>query len=216
MIKSKGNMYDWVDYTWNPIKGKCEHDCSYCYMKRFGKQNPIHLDKKELKKDLGKNNKIFVGSSIDLFANDIPDGWIRKVFNYISNFDNTYYFQSKNVQRMWKWSCEPYIFGTTIETNRTYEKIMQNSPPVETRGFHLGLIPTKKFITIEPIMDFDMNEFIHLIEYAQPNFVNVGADSGNNKLPEPSKEKILNLINELSKFTKVNIKSNLLRLIKGK
>ena len=30
---SNGNMYKFVNYTWNPIKGKCLHDCSYCYMK---------------------------------------------------------------------------------------------------------------------------------------------------------------------------------------
>jgi DNA repair photolyase len=30
---SKGNMYPFVTHTWNPIRGKCPHDCSYCYMK---------------------------------------------------------------------------------------------------------------------------------------------------------------------------------------
>ena len=32
---SKGDMYKFVNYTWNPIKGKCLHDCSYCYMKQI-------------------------------------------------------------------------------------------------------------------------------------------------------------------------------------
>jgi len=71
MIKSKGNMYDWVDYTWNPIKGKCEHDCSYCYMKKFGKQNPIHLDKKELKKDYCKiSTPIYSEHGIEIYNGD--------------------------------------------------------------------------------------------------------------------------------------------------
>lgn len=35
MIKeSKGNMYEFVTHTWNPIKGKCSHGCTYCYMKK--------------------------------------------------------------------------------------------------------------------------------------------------------------------------------------
>ena len=31
----KGDMYKFIDFTWNPIKGKCLHDCSYCYMKQI-------------------------------------------------------------------------------------------------------------------------------------------------------------------------------------
>lgn len=38
--EQKGNMYNFITHTWNPIKGKCWHDCSYCYMKKF-KQKPI-------------------------------------------------------------------------------------------------------------------------------------------------------------------------------
>lgn len=44
--KSKGNMYPWVTYTWNPIKGKCPHECRYCYMKGYP-QPELHLDEKE-------------------------------------------------------------------------------------------------------------------------------------------------------------------------
>ena len=28
--RQKGNMYPWITHTWNPIKGKCPHDCTYC------------------------------------------------------------------------------------------------------------------------------------------------------------------------------------------
>ena len=38
---SKGNMYEWVTHTWNTVKGECYHNCSYCYMKRWGKLNPV-------------------------------------------------------------------------------------------------------------------------------------------------------------------------------
>ena len=27
-------MYPWVTHTWNPLAGRCKHDCNYCYMKR--------------------------------------------------------------------------------------------------------------------------------------------------------------------------------------
>ena len=29
---AKGNMYGFITHTWNPIKGHCYHQCSYCYM----------------------------------------------------------------------------------------------------------------------------------------------------------------------------------------
>lgn len=68
---SKGNMYEFITHTWNTIKGECYHDCSYCYMKRFGKLNKVRFDAKELKTDLGTGNFIFVGSSCDMFAENI-------------------------------------------------------------------------------------------------------------------------------------------------
>ena len=52
--KSAGNMYDFVTHTWNTVKGLCPHGCSYCYMKRWGTQNPVRFDAKELRTDLGK------------------------------------------------------------------------------------------------------------------------------------------------------------------
>jgi hypothetical protein len=37
----KGNMYTWVNFTWNPIRGQCSHDCRYCYVKKQG-EDDIH------------------------------------------------------------------------------------------------------------------------------------------------------------------------------
>jgi hypothetical protein len=44
--------------------------------------------------------------------------------------------------------------------------------------------------------------------------VNIGADSGNNRLPEPSPEKIAALIEALRPYTRVYLKPNLKRLYK--
>ena len=95
--KSKGNMYDFVTHTWNTVKGKCYHDCSYCYMKKWGKLNDVRFDEKELKTDLGKDNFIFVGSGCDMFAESIPDEWIKKTLKHCGLYeDNQYLFQTKN------------------------------------------------------------------------------------------------------------------------
>ena len=73
--EAKGNMYEFVSHTWNPIKGKCYHGCSYCYMDKLSpKRGEARLDAGELANAcLGSGNFIFVGSSIDMFAQDILD-----------------------------------------------------------------------------------------------------------------------------------------------
>ena len=58
--KSTGNMYEFITLTWNTIKGECPHGCSYCYMKRWGKQPPLHFDEKELKTKLGLETNVTV------------------------------------------------------------------------------------------------------------------------------------------------------------
>jgi DNA repair photolyase len=220
--KSKGNMYEWITHTWNTVKGECYHDCSYCYMKKWGKLNPVRFDEKELKTDLGSGNFIFVGSSCDMWAQDIPEEWILKTLEHCRNYDNDYLFQTKNPTRV----CDSIVNNTlpmrsvvctTIETNRFYKAIMRNSPPTDIRADqmeelnHLGV---DTYVTIEPIMDFDIDELVDLISLSQAEQVNIGADSGNNNLPEPPREKILELISELEKFTKVKQKDNLKRLLK--
>jgi len=63
-------------------------------------------------------------------------------------------------------------------------------------------------------MKFDLDIFVKELKDVLPKQINIGADSGNNRLPEPSKENILELIKQLETFTKVKIKKNLNRLLK--
>lgn len=219
--ESKGNMYTWVTHEWNPVKGECFHNCSYCYMKRWGKQNPIRLSSAEFKDDLGSGNTIFVVSGSDLFAQDVPDEWIRKTLEYCREFDNTYLFQTKNPGNVEQWIDlgfipEKSIFCTMIETNRWYGEHMGNCPLPKTRAMdindvaHLGF---KTYVTIEPIMKFDLDEMLYLIETCLPEQVNIGADSGNNHLPEPTKDEVLALIDGIKQFAVIDQKRNLSRLL---
>ncbi len=217
--ESKGNMYEWITHTWNTVKGACPHDCSYCYMKRWGKLNPVRFDEKELKTDLGNGNFIFVGSSCDMFAEDIPYEWITKTLEHCNQYDNNYLFQSKNPKYfdgIAIWGIEKFALCTTIETNRVYPE-MCNSPEPVDRAIQLGRIPIEeKYVTIEPIMDFDLRNLVSLIRNCNPVQINIGADSGNNNLPEPDSNKIGELIEALSEFTIVKLKKNLKRLYQFK
>ena len=216
----KSNMYQFIDATWNTIKGECFHDCSYCYMKRWGKLKPVRFDEKELKTDLGTGNFIFVGSSCDMFAENIPDEWIKKTLKHMEKFDSKYLLQTKNPTRVLDFidACvitDKCVICTTIESNKDLFEIKRNSPDVFKRAMAMNelsqIIDT--YVTIEPIMDFDMDIMVQLIRDCNAKQINIGADSGRNNLPEPSKEKVLQLVSELQKFTIIHNKSNLQRLL---
>ncbi len=223
--KQKGNMYGFVTHTWNPIRGKCPHDCKYCYMKSFWeiqKSEKQVLDEKCLQDNLGSENFIFVGSSTDMFAESVPDNWIEEVFKCCKNreFKNKYLFQTKNPKKMMQGKFIDTIpsfsyLGITLETNRDTDKISSTMNPVERFQWFATEIPAylAKFVTIEPIMDFDIEPLVQWIKVIKPRFVAIGADSKGHNLPEPSPKKLKALIEELKKFTEVKIKPNLNRLL---
>lgn len=219
--EAKGDMYSFVSHTWNPIKGKCEHGCAYCYMNRLGeKTKPVRLDEKLLNDDLGTGNFIFVVTGTDMFASNIPSEWITKTLDYCDKFDNKYLFQSKNPRRFLEF-IEHSVFKksvicTTIESNRDYSEIMCNAPKIEERVSAMEKIAAKgleTYVTIEPIMDFDQEELAEMIKRCKPTQVNIGARTGRKiEMPEPTRKQIVNLIEELEKFTTVEEKKNLSRL----
>ena len=220
VTKQKGNMYDFVTHMWGPVKGKCKHDCSYCYMKnpRF-KLGDLRIDEKAMRNRLGEDRVIFVCHTIDLFANDVPAEWINRVLSHCCEYPkNRYLFQSKNPTRIIDfagWLPKNVFIGTTIETNRT-EYYESKAPSYIERAEALGKLSKMGFetmVTIEPIFDFDLDEFVDIIITANPVWVNVGADSKGHSLPEPSKEKITALIETLQAQTDVELKRNLDRIL---
>ena len=77
--KSIGNMYNFITHTWNTIKGECPHGCSYCYMKRWGKQPPLHFDEKELDTPPQEDKEyLFYFASKGERGMIISDTWERK------------------------------------------------------------------------------------------------------------------------------------------
>ena len=220
--ESKGNMYPFISHTWNTVKGECYHDCSYCYMKRWGKLNTVRFDEKELKTDLGKGNFIFVGSSCDMFAENIPDEWIKKTLKHMEKFDSKYLLQTKNPTRVLDFidACvitDKCVVCTTIESDSYYPEIMRNSPQPMQRSIAMQQISeiVDTFVTIEPILDFNLEHMVAMIKRCNPVQVNIGVNTSFKiSLPEPSKEKVTQLIEELQKFTTIHNKTNLKRLMK--
>ena len=197
--KAGGEMYEFVTHTWNTVKGDCFHNCRYCYMKKDIRHNEFanepRLDYNEFRTDLGSNNFIFVGSGIDLFANDIPNSWIVKTLDYCNAacntlfFSNRYLFQSKNPKRILEFIKHP-VFKYSTED--------------------IADLDIDTYVTVEPIMDFDLDEMVDFIRRCKPKQVNIGKNTNKMiQLLEPPKNKVSSLINELQSFTNVHIKNNI-------
>jgi len=205
-------MFPWVDWTWNPISGKCPYACRYCYMRKYWPRMPRPRFRAYALDDMPLGDVVFVGSSIDMWADAIPAEWIRQVLEHCAKYpETTFYFESKNPRRYAEFKAElarikNVLLGTTIETNREYEGTGAPSP--EERA-----IPGLDVVSIEPIMEFDLEEMVRLIRRVKPQFVSIGADSKSSGLEEPEPWKIKQLIGYLSRFTEVRYKKNLARLI---
>uniref|UniRef100_A0A6M3LBU7 DUF5131 family protein n=1 Tax=viral metagenome TaxID=1070528 RepID=A0A6M3LBU7_9ZZZZ len=96
----------WADWSWNPIKGMCKNDCSYCYAKRIYKRfklnSEVRFDEKELLRPykLKKPSKIFVCSTHEIFGKWIPNEWIFKILKVAEdNPRHTFLFLTKKPNR---------------------------------------------------------------------------------------------------------------------
>jgi protein gp37 len=219
--KAAGNMYSWVTHLWNPVKGKCPYECSYCYVSRLFKrlkkeQRPLDLDDIEATKDLGTFRKIFICSGCDLFHPDVPDWWIEYIGQQAFDFGlNRYLLHTKNPERAASFFIDfpiDTVLCATIESNRLYSEISA-APTSYERISGLRRWHGPRMIAIEPVLDFDAMTFWEMILSCNPEQVNIGADSGHNHLPEPPREKVEKLIELLAPHTKIHLKKNLRRIL---
>ncbi|GAG98094.1 unnamed protein product, partial [marine sediment metagenome] len=74
------------------------------------------------------------------------------------------------------------IVGTTAETNRYIPEISNAPSPSARLGWLSQFVGIDKMISVEPIMDYDLDTFIGCIRQVFPKFVSIGADSKNNNL----------------------------------
>jgi len=172
---------------------------------RFKQNATLRLDPQELNAKLGKNRFIFIGSSTDVFASDVPHEFITAIFDHAYDFpDNEYMLQSKNPARFLEFSAQDVSSAPVIaERVKAMKKL-----------FGMGY---KTMVTVEPIMKFsDPASFAGMLASVKPVQVNIGANSSRAvKLPEPTKAEVNALISELkARGITVHLKDNLDRLLK--
>jgi hypothetical protein len=230
-------MFGFVSLTWNPIVG-CLHNCVYCWARRQARRLKARCDKcgrfephfhySRLNKEFKPETLVFVCDMSDLFGWWTKDHWIKSVLNHIRKFPATMFFlETKNPGRINDFLDmipKNVILSTTIETSYpsgnyipapfshlyiwNYNIISRAPDPVLRASQFVEIEWPYKHVSIEPILDFDMEDMIAIIEKIKPSWgVSIGYDNYGHRLPEPPLAKTKQLIRELEKFTRVEVKT---------
>ena len=215
---TRSNMYD-DTVTWNPFKG-CRFDCSYCKpsfqaQAKRQKQNcqscyefKPHEHEERLKK-IPKGKRVFVCGNGDIAFT--PPGFLDRIVAAVAadsarNPGKEYYFQSKApivFKRILSDLPEGAVLVTTLETNRDngYRLHVSKGAPVPTRRWSIfkGLDYPRKVVTVEPLLEFDLQTFAGMLIDIAPESVWIGFNSRPKqiKLPEPDEGKVVKLIDAL-------------------
>lgn len=227
-IKKPERMYHFSREQKNPQVG-CEFGCTYCAFRKLThrlSQCPdcktfkphYHLErlKKNPKKTLGNE---FISLCLNGDVSFASAEFFKTLIKYCEQWnDRTFLIQSKNPARLLSFDF-PYnvILGTTIETdligigrnNVLYSSISRAPHPEERIRAIRQVTKNDVHITIEPIMDFHPDEMESWMRsIPRLKVINIGYDSRPelNRLPEPTLEKVNELITRLEKIAEVRTK----------
>lgn len=226
-----GRMYPESVKSINWFVG-CHHGCIYCepsFQKlmmrqacKLCKDYVPHAHLERLLKTPPKTREkgfVFFPSCGDPCFADIAE-WDAAILYAERHPETTFIIQSKNPACFLPLSYpDNVILGTTIETNlRSFlhkptnhivcYRNISRAPYPDIRAECLRRVKHKrKFVTIEPIMHFDVDGLVRLIEPIEPEFVYVGYDNHKCWLPEPPLDAVKTLIERLEEFTEVRAKT---------
>ncbi|HWO18637.1 MAG TPA: phage Gp37/Gp68 family protein [Kofleriaceae bacterium] len=182
---SDGSAIEWTDATWNPVRGctKISPGCKHCYAETFAerfrgvKDHPfeqgfdLRLVPKALELPLTwrASRRIFVNSMSDLFHEEVPLPYIRRVFEVMKRASQ-HQFQvlTKRAERMAELTDK-----LTISPNVWMGVSVENAKYTSRIDALRRVSATVRFLSIEPLLgplpDLDLDR-IH--------WVIVGGESG--------------------------------------
>ncbi|MBA7630819.1 hypothetical protein ES703_38344 [subsurface metagenome] len=224
-------MFRSISDTWNVFVG-CRHDCTYCNARKAALTRFRHIPRyrdgftprlieSELRRRFKPGLFIFVAYMGDI-AFATREEFLR-ILAKIREFPETnFLIQTKNPVQIFDWwhdwsirLPDNVVFGTTIESNRNYN-LTKAPPPVDRFRYLTGYPHPRKFLSIEPIMEFDLDTLVSWVRMLQPDIVEVGADNYHHHLPEPPWEKVEELLKRLREICpRVEEKERLERLKGG-
>ncbi len=193
---------EWTDSSWNPATGctKISDGCKHCYAEKMalrlrgmgqnkyrnGFDVTLHPDALDEPLKWTKRNMIFVCSMGDLFHEDVPDAYIKRVFHVMNKAkQHTFQVLTKRSSRLpeiaksLKWSNNIWL-GVTVESSKYQHRIND-----------LKMVPAKiKFLSLEPLLSDLPSLNLDGIDW-----VIVGGESGAGARPI-SKEWVFNVRNQ--------------------
>ena len=161
----KTTKIEWTESTWNPVTGctKISSGCKNCYAERMAKrlkameqQNYIngfnvtcHEHVLEYPLNWKKPRVIFVNSMSDLFHEDIPFDFIKKIFDVMNKSSwHTFQILTKRPERLAELS-DKLVWGDNIWMGVTIESFEYKS--------RLNLLKQTnakiKFLSLEPLIN---------------------------------------------------------------
>ena len=194
--------------TWNLFTG-CNFHCTYCWARKLAKGilkksypngfiPTTHCDR--FNRRFKPNDFVFVSAMGDIaFAPTIVEGHIIATANKYPDTKFLLCSKDPTVFRKIKFHLPNIYLGTTLETNKNY-RLTKAPPPFERYKVMRYLIHPHKFLSIEPIMDFNLLLFVDWIKLIKPEIIEVGADNYHNNLPEPNSAKVNALLSYLKQI----------------
>jgi protein gp37 len=150
---------EWTERTWNPVTGcsKVSQGCKHCYAERladrFWGDRPFtevrcHPERLSHPQSIRKGSMFFVNSMSYLFHPDVPDEFIRDVFNVMRDCPrHTFQVLTKRSERLAQlgpqlpWPGNVWM-GVSVEDARVIERVA-----------HLKAVPAAvRFLSLEPLI----------------------------------------------------------------
>lgn len=176
---------EWTEMTWNPVTGctKISQGCKNCYAERMAKrlkamgseryragfQVTLHPDLLDVPRRWKQPRTVFVNSMSDLFHEEIPEEYIRRVFETMAGCpQHTFQVLTKRAERLAElalrlvWPDNVWM-GVSVEDARVIDRVD-----------YLRGVPAKiRFLSLEPLIgpldNIDLNGI---------DWVIVGGESG--------------------------------------
>jgi len=185
MLMAQGSRIEWTETTWNPVTGctKISAGCQHCYAERMARRLRAmgqasykngfeltlqpHLLERPLRWQ--KPQTIFVGSMSDLFHEDVPTSYIRRVFEVMLRAPwHRFQVLTKRAARLAALSPElpwaPHIWaGVTVEHDECRHRIAK----LRSTGART------KFLSLEPLLGP-----LSKLDLSGIDWVIVGGESG--------------------------------------
>lgn len=217
-------MFPFITETYNPIGGICPYNCVYCWakdlIKRYGHRKysgKYYLVKGALKKKFKAGSFVFLCDMLDLFADNVPSEIISQVLEIIrDNPESKFLLETKNPKRYFEFLDDfpsNVVLGVTIESTddlypetkskyKTYKDTSVSPTPWTRIMYMLELRKMTEldfFVSVEPILSFNVFWFVAVFKLLRPWAVAVGYDNYKHFLPEPKLEETEELIKKLEK-----------------